>query len=106
MKLTIIPKSKGGGYNLSYVNSELKHKDYLLDKMISDREKRLSKIAIEKVKLKEKLTLLERGISEEILKTKKQIRDLDEVIPDKLRSEIDNLIYFKGALDKKINENS
>lgn len=72
MKLHTLPKSKGGGRELHYKDAELKSKDYLLDKMISDRENRLTKIAIERVKLKEKLTLLERGISEEILKTKKK----------------------------------
>lgn len=39
MKLKITPKSKGGGHTLSYAKSELKHKDYLIDKMIADRQK-------------------------------------------------------------------
>lgn len=39
MKLHTLPKSKGGGHQLIYKNSELKSKDYFLDKMISDREK-------------------------------------------------------------------
>lgn len=54
MKLHTLPKSKGGGRELHYKDAELKSKDYLLDKMNSDREKRLSKIAIERVKLKER----------------------------------------------------
>lgn len=35
MKLKKRPKTKGGGYVLTYKKSELKHKDYLIDKMIA-----------------------------------------------------------------------
>lgn len=34
MKLKKNPKTKGDGYVLTYSESELKHKDYLIDKMI------------------------------------------------------------------------
>ncbi len=44
MKLKIMPKSKGGGHTLSYAKSELKHKDYLIDKMIAIRQKKLTNI--------------------------------------------------------------
>ncbi|PCS06853.1 hypothetical protein RU86_GL002296 [Lactococcus piscium] len=96
-----MPKSKGGGHTLSYAKSELKHKDYLIDKMIAIRQKKLTNIEIERIKLNEKLTLLARGISDEILKTQKQIYDLCEVTPNKLNDEISSLTYFKGVLENK-----
>lgn len=74
--------------------------------MIAVRQKKLSNIEIERIKLNEKLTLLERGISDEILRIKKQIYDLCEVTPNKLNDEISSLIYFKGVLEKKDVEQS
>ncbi|MCJ1978436.1 hypothetical protein [Pseudolactococcus paracarnosus] len=101
MKLKITPGSKGREHTLSYAKSELKHKDYLIDKMIAVRQKKLTNIETERIKLNEKLTLLVRGISDEILKTQRQIHDLCEVTPNKLNNEISSLIYFKGALENK-----
>ena len=93
-------KSKGGKWVLTYTKDELKHKDFHLDKMIADRQKKISDFKIEQIKLEEKLALLRTGVSEEIIEIEKKIRNIEWVKPRQLKEEIDSLKWFKENLGK------
>ncbi|GAB2021691.1 hypothetical protein RyT2_07650 [Pseudolactococcus yaeyamensis] len=106
MKLKKESKSKGGNWVLQYTKEELQHKSFYLDNMIFKRQEKLSGLEVKRIKLQEKLILLKRGITEEIIKTEKEIRDLSQSIPKKLQREIEVLVQFKEEFEKEEKEKS